>query len=423
MRMIATITFVILATASGANLLRAQPTPPAERVTLAEALERFARDGLVVRIARSEARASAERARQAAAWPNPVAAAAREELSAEGTDHSETLVTLDQPLVWPWRQAARGAEADARILEAEARFRSDSAAGELEVARAWLSAWVTERTLAAIAAAAEAFREADRAATARYEDDDLSGFDLRRLRVERARYESDLAAARIALRAARRRLSTLIAPGGGPEDEIAASEDDLEAPPPTDLQAVLALSRERRPEIAAADAAVEAARARLAGVRGERIPEPTLGIGWKEQSDGFEGAVLGLSIPVPLFDRRGAAVAAASAELDAASARSQLVRRRVEDEVRIAVERHTVLLERAELQRDRLLAGADDLLEIARVSYDAGEISLIELLDAAGAWRDALAMREELASDLVESEYELRRAIGGPIATTEEERP
>ncbi|HUP18436.1 MAG TPA: TolC family protein, partial [Gemmatimonadota bacterium] len=108
------------------------------------------------------------------------------------------------------------------------------------------------------------------------------------------------------------------------------------------------------------------------------------------------------------------------AELDAALARQRLALRRVEDEVRAAVERHDALLELAELQRDRLLAGADDLLEIARVSYDAGEISLIELLDAAGAWRAALGARVELAADLVESEHELRRAIGGPISTGEE---
>ena len=422
MRMIATLAFALLATATSANSLGAQTPPPAERVTLAKALERFARGGLAVRIARAEARASAERARQDAAWPNPVAAASREELSAGGEDHSETQVTLAQPLVWPWRQSARGAEADAHVMEAEAGFRSDSAAAGLEVARAWLAAWETERTLAAVLAATEVFREADRAGTARHEEGDLSGFDLRRLRVERARYEGELAAARLALGTAWRRLATLIAPDG-PEGEIAAADADLEVPPPTTLEAALALSRERRPEIAAADAAVEAARARFAGARGDRIPVPGLEIGWKDQSDGFEGPVLGLSIALPLFDRRGAAVAAAAAELDAASARSRLVRRRVEDEVRIAVERQAALLERARLQDDRLLDGADDLLEIAQVSYDAGEISLIELLDAAGAWRYARVTRAELAADLVESEHELRRAVGGSIEPAGEVRP
>lgn len=412
-----TVALALLACAIGAGPSKAQTL---ERVTLDEAVERFARHGLPLQIARSEARAATERARQDAAWPNPTLAAAREDLRDADAEYSETTIDLAQPIVWPWRWSARRSTAEAVEREASSRFRADSAAAVSDLVETWLEAWKEERVLEVLETATGVFREADRAAEARFEEGDLSGFDLRRLRVERARYEADLAAGGVVARAARRRLATLIAPGS-PVEEIGA-EDPLPpvAPSPT-MEAALERARAASPRLAATRAAVESARAELAAARGSRVPEPTLRAGYKEQSDGLDGLVLGLSIPVPVFDRRGAATNAARARLDEATARARLVARRVEEEVRRAVELHAALLERAEFQRERLLGEADDLLEIARVSYGAGEISLIELLDAVDAWRDALEMRVRLEAELVESEHELRRAIGGPIEPRIEE--
>lgn len=419
MRVYSIVALTLIACAIGAGTSKAQTV---ERVTLEEALERFARHGLPLEIARSETRAVTERARQEAAWPNPTLAVDREDLDDADAEHTETTIDLTQPIVWPWRWSARRATADAVVREARARFRADSAAAALEVVETWIEAWKEERVLEVLETATGVFREADRAAEARFQDGDFSGFDLRRLRVERARYEADLAVARVVARAARRRLAMLIAPYSRLE-EIGAADVLPRVSAGPRSETALERARAVSPRLAASTAAVEAARAELAATRGERIPEPTLRAGYKEQSDGFDGVVLGLTIPVPLFDRRGAAVSAAQARLDETTTHARLVKRWVEEDVRRAVERHEALLERAGIQRERLLGEAEDLLGIARVSYESGEISLIELLDAVDAWRDALVMRAELEADLVESEHELRRAIGGTVESLEEAGP
>lgn len=409
----------LLACAIGAGPSNAQTI---ERVTLDEALERFARHGLPLQIARSEARAATERARQDAAWPNPTLAAEREDLRDADAEYSETTIDLAQPIVWPWRWSARRATAEAVGREARSRFRADSAAAVSDLVETWLEAWKQERVLEVLETSTDVFREADRAAEARFREGDYSGFDLRRLRVERARYEADLAVTRVVARAARRRLAVLIAPDS-PRGEIGAADSPPRVSAGPEMETALERARAVSPRLAAATAAVDAARAELAATRGERVPEPTVRAGYKEQSDGLDGLVLGLTIPVPVFDRRGAGVSAARARLDETTARARLVARWVEEDVRRAVERHRALLERARIQRERLLGEAGDLLEIARVAYDSGEISLIELLDAVDAWRDALVMRAELEADLVESEHELWRAIGEPVEPLEEVGP
>jgi cobalt-zinc-cadmium efflux system outer membrane protein len=413
------VALTLLAAAAHTTSVKAQAV---EQVTLVEALERFSQNGLSLRIARAEARVNLENARQRAAWPNPAFVVNREDLDGDGSEYSETTIDLAQPIVWPWRWSARREASQAIAREAHARFRADSASAALEVVRTWASAWEKERILVVLEAATAVFRDADRAAERRYNDGDLSGFDLRRLRIERARYEANLAAAGVALRTARRRLVTLIAPDS-PVTQITAADVRPAIPDRMAVDKALKQARANRARLVAASAAIDAAHAELVATRDARVPEPTLRAGYKEQSDGFDGLVVGLSIAIPLFDRRGAAVEAARARVDESVTRARLVGRLVDEEVRQAVERHVAFLERDELQRGRLLTEVDDLLEIASVSYDAGEISLLELLDAADAWRDALTLQAELHADLVESGYELWRAIGGPIDPDAEEGP
>ena len=57
----------------------------------------------------------------------------------------------------------------------------------------------------------------------------------------------------------------------------------------------------------------------------------------------------------------------------------------------------------------------DELLRTARVSYDEGEMSLVELLDAAEAFRDARIMAIDLLADFQTSHYDLLRATGGGV--------
>jgi cobalt-zinc-cadmium efflux system outer membrane protein len=68
------------------------------------------------------------------------------------------------------------------------------------------------------------------------------------------------------------------------------------------------------------------------------------------------------------------------------------------------------------------LQGSDDILRIARVSYSEGEMTLLELLDAAGAFRDAKLALIRLRSRYWTTYFDLERAMGGPPVAREAER-
>jgi cobalt-zinc-cadmium efflux system outer membrane protein len=92
-----------------------------------------------------------------------------------------------------------------------------------------------------------------------------------------------------------------------------------------------------------------------------------------------------------------------------------LARREIRNEVRRAYAAYSSTRRQSQLLNDELLRGSDDLLRIAQTSYDEGEMSLVELLDAADAYRDARLTRIDLRTDLWTRYFRLLRAMGRPL--------
>ena len=165
--------------------------------------------------------------------------------------------------------------------------------------------------------------------------------------------------------------------------------------------------------MAAVAASSEAAHAAAGAARWSRLPEPALTGGYKRQSDGFNGPFLGLAIPLPLWDWRGGDIAAAEARVEEAEAQEQLARIQVTNDVRNATQNYTALESRTAVIGSELLSDVDDLLDVALLSYGEGELTLLEVLDAARAYSDAGVTQAQLRAAYWIAYYDLERAIGG----------
>lgn len=408
---------------AGAALLVAAPcagqvadgTPPA--VGPDQALELFRRHSLELRAARDDYRSAAGRASQGAAYPNPGLSLLREDLSRGAEDYSETTVSLQQTLEWPGRTLARSRAADRASAAARLSFRSDSLRLALEVRRSYLAAAEAERRVEVLEEVTGVFREAVEDGEARRAEGDISGYELRRLKLERARLEQRLAGARIGRDAARRELAARVVPAS---DTVALSTRGLPPgrPPTVEREAALAGAR-RRPGVASGRRALQAADAEASAARLERIPDLRLTGGYKTQADDFDGAVLGVSLSLPLFDRKGGAVQAAEARRSAAAARLELRRREARNDVLRALDGYRSVRRRTRTVGEELLAPSGELLEIARTAYAAGEMELVELLDGADAYLASRLTALELRAELWRAWHELGRAMGGAPVETE----
>lgn len=410
-RTVITATTAILTLGSGLGPSRAPAQETVRRVSMEEAVALFERNGLALRIARAEAAEARGTARQSRAYFNPSASLVREVLSGGADDYWETTIGVEQRVEWPGRTVARGRAASRRIDAAEAGFAADSLRLAFRVRRAYVVAWRAEEVETALDRAATTVRRLATAAERRREEGDLSGYDLRRLRVERARMEGALSGARLEAEAARRALATLVLPEA---DQVGPANALTGRPPPIDrARAIAAL--EERPDVLAAARSVEAAVAEATAAARGWIPAPTLSAGYKDQADGLSGPVFGLALPLPLFDREMGAARAAEARRVAAEARQELRRREARTDILSALDRYESSRERLATLGDRLVADADELLEIARVAYDEGEMTLVELLDATDAFRAGRISAAELRAETWIAYFDLLRATGhGP---------
>jgi cobalt-zinc-cadmium efflux system outer membrane protein len=408
----------ILATASLAGApAGAQPIEPdVRRVTLEEALGLFAANNLELRLARAEAAEAVGLSVQARAYPNPILDGSADPLFGDGFD-VELGASVSQRIEWGDVRRARVGAAEGLVRAAYARTRADSLRLAAEVVRAYVEAAAAEERRGRLGDVTEVVRTATRAASLRYDEGDLSGFDLRRLRVEQARYETGIELAALDAASARRRLALLILP----EDALQTGAEvgpatGLDALPPEVLLAdALASAARSRPEVDVARAEAEAARASCELARAERRPSPTFTAGVQRQQGGLFGPTFGVSLPLAVLDRGVGRIQAEEAALAQAETRLALAERQVEADVRRAYEAYASLARRVALVRGDLLTGTEDLLATARVAYDEGELSLVELLDAADAYREARVVSAELLADYTAAYYDLSYAAGGTL--------
>lgn len=364
--------------------------------------------------ARAALDAAMARARQAGAFANPVLSYNREQTGTGAATTSQDVIAVDQVVENPGVRAARRDATRFRVAAAEARVRNIEAGVDFEVTRAYAQSLAGARRAALADQARRAFAAALATTERRLREGDISGLQARRVRLEAARYTALRSEAVLASRAARLAFATLT---GLSMDSTAT----LSAPVLTDVasrpaDALIVIALQSRGDLAVASAEVDVTRAEARVAGRERFPHATLTVGSKsEEAVGGErltGFVAGVSLPLPLWDRRGAAVDAAVAEARREYAEWAGLRRRIAREVIEAAEAVTSVQEQLQTLGPALQADAAAALRSAQVAYSEGELTLLEWLDTVRAYYETESSIANLRAELLIHAAALGRAVG-----------
>jgi outer membrane protein TolC len=117
-------------------------------------------------------------------------------------------------------------------------------------------------------------------------------------------------------------------------------------------------------------------------------------------------------VTVPLFDRSRAERAAAEARGNQAVARAEVFRASLRTEIAALVTAVTERRQVADRYRSAAVGSADQMQRIAQVSYDAGDRSILELLDAYRAAATTRLRQAELDAAVRQAEIELEFVSG-----------
>ncbi len=321
---------------------------------------------------------------QAGAWPNPVLEAQVEDLR---RGNRTTTLLLSQPVELGGKRAARVAAAErARDQAASALLarRSELRASTITLFFDVLAAQERVRLMQDSLALAQA---ATRAAANRVAAGKVPPLEETRSRVAEAGIRVELQQAEGALRSARRQLAAL---WGNPDPRFTQAQGAVDRLPPL----ALAQDVERRlaaaPMLRQARLEVERRQALSQLEQARRVPDVTVSLGAKRvpadegmgSSNGRNQVVVGVSVPLPIFDTNRGNVAEAlsreeKARDDLAAAELQLGA-----DVAQATERLRSARAAAEtLQRDAL-PGAEAAYKAAAKGFELGKFSFLEALDA-----------------------------------------
>lgn len=368
------IVAVLLSTALG-GIARAQDAPPF--ATLLRDSESAPRgQAIAADVARAEGLAEQARAR-----PNPTVSVLAENIAGgapyAGLDGAETTVQLNQPFELGGKRSARIAAGQGGIAVAKARAAEARLTYAYDLALAYAAVEIAKGR---IGLAEDEVEEAEAdARVARALVDAGKEAELRRLQAETAlnALRADLELARANYTAALARLSAL---AGAPLTYTGVSGSVLalfDAPP-----AAGPVDAGRSAIYRAALAERDAAALRLRVERKRAIPDVTGSFGVRRlERDDATAFVVGVSVPLPFWDRNRGNIAAADAEVRGATARAEAARLEAEAELRGAIAQADASEGRVKAARASL-ATAQEAYRLARIAYEAGKAPLIELLAA-----------------------------------------
>ena len=214
--------------------------------------------------------------------------------------------------------------------------------------------------------------------------------------------------------AARRQLALMWA---APEASFGLAEgslDELRAPPSPEQLAALVSAN---PQVARWAVEISARRAEAALAEAEATPDLTVRAGVKhDNADDANALVLGISLPLPLFDRRQGDVLAARLSANAAVEQRRAAERRVEVALSRAYARMAGSFDEAMAIRDIALPPANEAFKFTRRAFESGDLALIDVLDAE---RTLMELRTEYLDALTGYHLavtEIEGLIGRPLA-------
>ena len=384
----------------------------ADVLTIADAVAQARSRSSLVAAAR-ERQQAAVRARQfVAGAANPLLELRGENYGAgkAARQPRDVFATLSQPVELGGKRQARTAAAEAVSTLAATETATEEWAASLEAAELYVDALRARESLVLLAEQRQGVAQTVSFLAERLREGVAAEADLRRFETERTRLASQEARTSLAMQTALLRLSALlgreVSAGQLDMPEIAAA--GAQTGPP--VEAAIAL----RPDVQAAAARLQRAEATAALERARGVPDLTVTAGYKRTS-GLNTGIVGISLPIALFDRNRVAIAHAAGDISAARLDLEYVRQQARADAEARWRTAQTLAAQAALVDTTLIAPAEIVRTAARASFLEGRGDVLQLVDAERVYGEAAREALELRLDAILSSIGARLAAGAPL--------
>jgi cobalt-zinc-cadmium efflux system outer membrane protein len=406
------VALLVVGVALGTAYAADTPPPPAE-TTWADVL-RLAREA-TPRLALerdSVALAAADR-RTAALLPNPSLTLGREKpTGGDATlfsgDKLDT-VGFEMPLHTPGLRSARIRAADQTLTAARNQAQAHVNTLAADAGEAFIELLRSQREVDVLTGAQQELTRLHEVVEARQANGVSSQYDLLRLEIEIATWRGRLHEAQTDVLERQAQLATLLGFSGWQPVAVGNLRTLAEELRPQEGVFDVAT----HPALIAAVAEQASAETRVKVAERERMPEISLDIDKSRTAAPFGASRhIGVSVEVPIMNRRQGALDHARVEADAAAQERRLTEAELTTDMKrstsVATQRQQVL----EQFDGQVAKRLPELKDMAEVAYRVGNTPILELLDAARTRYEAQLQVATLEAELAEARLDVAQAHG-----------
>lgn len=394
------------------NPAAASPSVP---LTLAGAVALALERSPELAVTRAEVAAAQGAEEQAGLMPNPELAASIEDTQRRTRT---TAVQVSQRLELGGKRQARLMAAHQGRAIAQARLEGLQAKIGAEVSASFWEALAAQARLDQANALSQLARQATDAAAKRVAAGKVSPVDETRARLAASGVDLELAQAQVELQIARTRLA---AHWGAIEALLPPLEGVLQVP--EDVATVSLEERiETAPEVVEARLEVARRQALVDVERSRAMPDITVGLGVQRNNEiGRNQPLIGVSVPLPMFDRNQGNLKEALAREDQARYALQATVSRLRAGAHIALAQAQSARKQALMIERELLPKAQSAYDAATNGFALGKFTFLDVLDAQRSLFQARGQHLKSVAESQRAAIDLGRILGmartAPVTT------
>ncbi len=397
---------------------RAVYTEPADTITIKDALSLALLHNPALTVFALEIRVREAAALQASLFPNPELDFEMENLGGSGAfkgmDAAETTISVGQLFELAGKREKRtkiaALESDLAAWDYEAK-RLDVFTEVVKTFTSVLAAQERVSVNKELLALAEAFVKTIQR---QVEAGKISPAELSRARVELSMATIEIERARRELEAARRRLA---ATWGSTDAAFTGAKGVFRIPNAIPSFDDLMIFIKDNPDIARWATEIERRQAEWELEKAKRIPDPTVSGGFRHLSENSDNAfVVGLSVPIPFFNRNQGAVQEAEYRLKQTEVQRRSVQTTLSTILAQNYQSVSALYSEVSILKNRIIPGAQNAFDIISEGYLLGKFTSLDVLDAQRTLFETRIRFLRSLNDLHQTVAEIERLIGRSLA-------
>jgi cobalt-zinc-cadmium efflux system outer membrane protein len=327
------------------------------------------------------------------------------------------VLQLSQPIELGGKRSARVRVAERSRDAAAAELRAKEADVQSTVISAFFDLLTAQERVRLAQQSVELAQRATTVTSKRVGAGRVSPVEETRARVAESGVRLELVQARSELTSARRRLS---ATWGNSMPRFERAEGDLQALPALPDPNALLERLSKSPGLARARLEVDRRQALAQVERSRRVPDVTVTLGIDRNRElGRNQAIVGISVPIPVFDTNRGNVLEALRRADKARDELTGTETRLESELSQAFEKLSTSRQEVESLQNEVLPGAQSAYAAATTGFEFGKFGFIDVLDAQ---RTLLTARSQYLRALAEAHRaaaDINRILGEPAAASQ----